>query len=117
MAVIRAVRAAVPVSIPLGMRVSATDWVEGGWDVAQTIEFVRAAKKLSIDFVCASSGGAISGVTIPIEVGYQVPLAAQIKKATGMVTRAVGLINNAHQAEKILQDGDADMIAEHALTI
>jgi 2,4-dienoyl-CoA reductase-like NADH-dependent reductase (Old Yellow Enzyme family) len=111
LAVIRAVRAAVPASIPLGMRVSATDWVEGGWDVAQTIEFVRAAKSLGVDFVCASSGGAIGGITIPIGVGYQVPLAAQIKRATGMITRAVGLINNAHQAEKILQDGDADMVA------
>jgi 2,4-dienoyl-CoA reductase-like NADH-dependent reductase (Old Yellow Enzyme family) len=111
LAVIRAVRAAVPASIPLGMRVSATDWVEGGWDVAQTIEFVRAAKALGVEYVCASSGGAIGGVTIPVAVGYQVPLAAQIKHATGMTTRAVGLINNAHQAEKILQDGDADMIA------
>jgi len=111
LAVIRAVRAVVPASIPLGMRVSATDWVEGGWDVAQTIEFVRAAKALGVEFVCASSGGAIGGVTVPVAVGYQVPLATQIKRATGMTTRAVGLINNAHQAEKILQDGDADMIA------
>jgi 2,4-dienoyl-CoA reductase-like NADH-dependent reductase (Old Yellow Enzyme family) len=111
LAVIRAVRAAVPGLIPLGIRVSATDWVENGWDVTQTIEFVRAAKELGVEFVCASSGGAIGGVTVPVAVGYQVPLAAEIKRATGITTRAVGLINNAHQAEKILQDGDADMIA------
>jgi len=111
LAVIRAVRAAVPASIPLGIRVSATDWVEGGWDVAQTCEFVKAAKTLGVDFVCASSGGIVSGVTIPIGSGYQVPLAAEIKRVTGMATRAVGLINNAQQAEKILQEGSADMIA------
>jgi 2,4-dienoyl-CoA reductase-like NADH-dependent reductase (Old Yellow Enzyme family) len=111
LAVIRAVRNALPTTIPLGIRVSATDWVTGGWDVAQTIEFVRAAKILGVEFVCASSGGAVGGITVPVAVGYQVPLAAQIKHATGMVTRAVGLINNAYQAEKILQDGDADMIA------
>jgi 2,4-dienoyl-CoA reductase-like NADH-dependent reductase (Old Yellow Enzyme family) len=111
LAVIRAVRAAVPASIPLGMRVSATDWVDDGWDVAQTIEFVRAAKLSGVEFVCASSGGAIGGVTVPVAAGYQVPFAAQIKRATGMTTRAVGLINNAYQAEKILQDGEADMIA------
>jgi 2,4-dienoyl-CoA reductase-like NADH-dependent reductase (Old Yellow Enzyme family) len=111
LAVIRAVRNALPASIPLGMRVSATDWVDGGWSVVQTVEFVRAAKTLGVEFVCVSSGGAVSGVTVPVAVGYQVPLAAQIKHATGMITRAVGLINNAYQAEKILQDGDADMIA------
>jgi len=111
LAVISAVRAALPASIPLGMRVSATDWVPGGWDVAQTCEFVRAAKALGVDFVCASSGGIVSNVTLPIAPGYQVPLAAEIKRTTGVATRAVGLINSAAQAEKILQDGAADMIA------
>lgn len=111
LAILRAVREALPLSIPLGIRVSATDWIEGGWDVLQTIEFVREAKKLGIAFVCVSSGGAIGGITIPIAAGYQVPFAAQIKRETGMATRAVGLINNAHQAEKILADGEADMIA------
>jgi 2,4-dienoyl-CoA reductase-like NADH-dependent reductase (Old Yellow Enzyme family) len=111
LAVIRAVRESIPNSIPLGMRVSATDWIEGGWDIAQTIDFVRAAKKLGAAFVCASSGGAVSGIKIPIESGYQVPFAAQIKRETGIATRAVGLINNAHQAEKILADGEADMVA------
>lgn len=111
LAVIRAVREAVPASIPLGMRVSATDWVEGGWDIAQTIEFVKASQSLGIEFVCASSGGAVSGVTVPVANGYQVPFARDIKRATGMLTRAVGLINGAQQAEDILRAGDADMIA------
>lgn len=111
LAVIRAVRDATPASIPLGMRVSATDWVEGGWDIAQTIEFVNAAQSLGVEFVCASSGGAVSGVTVPVASGYQVRFAREIKRATGMLTRAVGLINGSRQAEDILRAGDADMIA------
>lgn len=109
--VIRAMRAAMPTTIPLGVRVSATDWVAGGWDVEQTIAFVQAAKTLGVDFVCASSGGAIDKVTVPVAAGYQVPLARHIKQATGITTRAVGLINSGPQAEKILQAGDADFIA------
>ena len=111
LAVIRAVRAVVPTSIPLGMRVSATDWIEGGWDIEQTIEFVKAAQSLGVEFVCASSGGAIGGATVPVANGYQVPLARDIRHATGMLTRAVGLINSAQQAEDILGSGEADMIA------
>jgi len=111
LAVIRAVRDVVPASVPLGMRVSATDWVPGGWDIAQTIEFAQAAQSLGIEFVCASSGGAVSGVTVPVANGYQVQFARDIKRATGLITRAVGIINSAQQAEQILQAGHADMIA------
>jgi len=109
--VVRAVRAAIPASIPLGMRISATDWVPGGWDVEQSIEFVRAAHSLGVEFVCASSAGIVANVTVPVALGYQVPLAAQIRKATGVTTRAVGLITDPHQAERILAEGQADMIA------
>jgi 2,4-dienoyl-CoA reductase-like NADH-dependent reductase (Old Yellow Enzyme family) len=111
LAVIAAVRAVVPSSIPLGIRVSATDWVEGGWDVKQTCEFARGAKALGVEFVCASSGAMVSNAIVPIAPGYQVPLAAEIKRSAGVLTRAVGLITDAQQAEKILQDGSADMIA------
>ncbi|HYM34038.1 MAG TPA: NADH:flavin oxidoreductase/NADH oxidase [Steroidobacteraceae bacterium] len=111
LAIIRAVRAVMPASMPLGMRVSATDWVEGGWDIKQTCEFARATKELGVDFVCASSGAMVSSATVPIGPGFQVPLAAAIKRATSITTRAVGLINSAQQAEKILQEGSADMIA------
>ncbi|MGH8178320.1 MAG: NADH:flavin oxidoreductase/NADH oxidase [Steroidobacter sp.] len=111
LAVIRAVRDAVPASIPVGMRVSATDWVEGGWDVAQTVEFVRAAQRLGIAFVCASSSGIRANVTVPVAPGYQVPFAARIRKETGVATRAIGLITDPRQAEQILARGDADMIA------
>jgi 2,4-dienoyl-CoA reductase-like NADH-dependent reductase (Old Yellow Enzyme family) len=110
LAVIRALRAVMPASMPLGMRVSATDWVEGGWEIEQTIGFVREAQKLGVEFVCASSGGTAM-VKVPVGPGYQVPFAEQIRRATGMKTRAVGAIFTPKQAEHILTSGQADMIA------
>ena len=88
-----------------------TDWVEGGWDVAQSIEYVRAAQEIGIAYVCVSSGGIRAKVSVPAAPGYQVPLAHEIRKATGAVTRAVGLITEPRQAEQILAEGSADMIA------
>jgi NADPH2 dehydrogenase len=111
LAAIRAVRAAVPPHIAVGLRISGTDWVEGGWDVAQSIAYVRAAKELGIAYVCVSSGGIRAKVTVPAAPGYQVPLAHEIRQATGVPTRAVGLITNPRQAEQILAAGSADMIA------
>lgn len=109
--VLRAVREAVPAAIPVGMRISATDWVDGGWDIEQSIEYVRAAREAGLAFVCASSGGVRGGVTVPVAPGFQVPLAARIRKETGAITRAVGLITHPKQAERILESGEADMIA------
>ena len=111
LAVVRAVRDAVPASMPVGLRVSATDWVDGGWDVAQTIEYVKAARTIGVDYVCASSGGAVFNATMPVEAGYQVTFARDIKRATGVRSCAVGLITHARHAEEILQAGDADLIA------
>ena len=74
------------------------------------IEAMKAAKAAGVDFVCASSGGTVSGVTVPVKSGYHVPFAREIKHGAGILTRAVGLINSARHAERILQDGDADMI-------
>lgn len=111
LAIIRAVRAAVPAHMPLGIRVSATEWVEGGWQLDDTIEFVRAAQSAGIDFACASGGGIVPGITVPVAPGYQVPFATAIKRQTGIATRAVGLINSAQQAERILSAGQADFIA------
>jgi 2,4-dienoyl-CoA reductase-like NADH-dependent reductase (Old Yellow Enzyme family) len=111
LAVIHAVRAAVPASIAVGMRISGTDWVEGGWDVTQSIAYVRAAKELGIAYVCVSSGGIRAKVTVPAQPAYQVPLAHEVRKATGVPTRAVGLITDPRQAENILAAGSADMIA------
>jgi 2,4-dienoyl-CoA reductase-like NADH-dependent reductase (Old Yellow Enzyme family) len=111
LAVIRAVRGAAPRNVAVGLRISGTDWVEGGWDVAQSIAYVRAAKDLGVAYVCVSSGGVRAKVTVPAAPGYQVPLAHEIRQATGVPTRAVGLITDPRQAEQILAAGSADMIA------
>lgn len=111
LAVIRAVRAAVPRHVAVGVRVSASDWVEGGWDLPQTIEYVKEAKKLGIAYVCASSGGIRANVSVPIAPGYQLDFAKQIKAATGVATRAVGLITDPQQAAEIVASGQADMVA------
>jgi NADPH2 dehydrogenase len=106
-----AVRAAFPERKPIGVKVSATDWVEGGWDLAQTIEFAKELKKRGVDWIDASSGGASPLQKIPLAPGYQVPFAQAIKEATGLTTIAVGLITQAAQAEDIVASGKADMVA------
>ncbi len=106
-----AVRAAFPATKPVGMRVSSTDWVEGGWDLAQTIEFVTELKKRGIDWIDASSGGVSGLQKIPLGPGYQVPFAQAIKQATGVTTIAVGLVTEAKQSEDIVASGKADMVA------
>jgi len=111
LAVIRAVRVAAPRNVAVGLRISGTDWVEGGWDVAQSIAYVRAAQELGIAYVCVSSGGIRGKVAVPAAPGYQVPLAHEVRQATGVPTRAVGLITDPRQAEQILAAGSADMIA------
>jgi 2,4-dienoyl-CoA reductase-like NADH-dependent reductase (Old Yellow Enzyme family) len=106
-----AVRAAFPHHKPVGIKVSATDWVDGGWDVAQTIEYARELKQRGADWIDASSGGVSPLQKIPLGPGYQVPLAQAIKEATGVTTMAVGLITDAKQAEDIVASGKADMVA------
>ena len=106
-----AVRAAFPAEKPVGIKVSATDWVEGGWDLAQTIEYAKELKKRGVDWVDASSGGVSPQQKIPLGPGYQVPFAQAIKEATGVTTMAVGLITEAKQAEDIVASGKADMVA------
>ena len=106
-----AVRAVFPDHKPVGVKVSATDWVEGGWDRAQTIELAQELKKRGVDWIDASSGGVSPLQKIPLSPGYQVPLAKGIKEATGMTTIAVGLITQPQQAEEILSSGKADMVA------
>src|SRR6202012_153533 len=90
-----AVRAAFPAHKPIGFRVSATDWVEGGWDLAQTIELAKELKKRGVDWIDASSGGASPLQKIPLSPGYQVPFAKEIKQKTGVTTIAIGLITEA----------------------
>jgi 2,4-dienoyl-CoA reductase-like NADH-dependent reductase (Old Yellow Enzyme family) len=106
-----AVRAAFPADKPIGVKVSATDWVEGGWDLAQTIELAHELKKRGVDWIDASSGGASPLQKIPLSPGYQVPFAQGIKAATGLPTMAVGLITEAKQAEEVVASGKADMVA------
>ncbi len=95
----------------LGMRISASDWAEGGLDLAQSTEFSKRLKELGCDFIHVSSGGLSPQQKIPVGPGYQVPLAKAIRAATGMLTTAVGMVTEAQQAEAILQAGDADLIA------
>jgi NADPH2 dehydrogenase len=106
-----AVRAAFPHDKPVGIKVSATDWVDGGWDVAQTIEYANELKKRGVDWIDASSGGVSPLQKIPLGPGYQVQFAQAIKQATGLTTIAVGLITEAKQAEDIVASGKADMVA------
>jgi 2,4-dienoyl-CoA reductase-like NADH-dependent reductase (Old Yellow Enzyme family) len=106
-----AIRAVFPEGKPIGVKVSATDWVEGGWDLPQTIEFVKELKKRGVDWIDASSGGVSPLQKIPLGPGYQVPFAQGIKEATGVTTIAVGLITEAKQAEEIVASGKADMVA------
>ena len=95
----------------LGLRLSTTDWVEGGWDLPQSLEFSQRLQAAGCDFIHASSGGVSPLQKIALGAGYQVPFAQAIRAATGMVTTSVGLITDAQQAEAILQAGDADLIA------
>jgi 2,4-dienoyl-CoA reductase-like NADH-dependent reductase (Old Yellow Enzyme family) len=106
-----AVRAVFPSRKPVGIKVSATDWVEGGWDLAQTIEFAKQLKQRGVDWIDVSSAGVSPQQKIPLSPGYQVPFAQAIKEATGVTTMAVGLITEAKQAEDIVASGKADMIA------
>jgi len=106
-----AVRAVVPDDIPVGVRVSASDWVEGGWDVAGTVAFTQALKLRGCDWLDASSGGGSPAQKIPVGPGYQVPFAEQIRRETGIATMAVGMITDPVQAETIVATGQADLIA------
>lgn len=109
--VIRAVREAWPADKALGLRISATDWVGGGWDADQTVVYAREFKAAGIDFVCVSSGGLVSHAKVPVGPGYQIDLAARIRREAGIPTRAVGLIATPRQAEAALADGAADLVA------
>jgi 2,4-dienoyl-CoA reductase-like NADH-dependent reductase (Old Yellow Enzyme family) len=106
-----AVRAAFPAERAVTMRVSGTDWVEGGWDIEQTVAFARALEARGCSAVHVSSGGLTPRQRIPLGPTYQVPLARAVKQATSMPVVAVGLITDFEQAEAILSTGDADLIA------
>jgi 2,4-dienoyl-CoA reductase-like NADH-dependent reductase (Old Yellow Enzyme family) len=108
--VARAVREVWPQRLPLFVRVSATDWKEGGWDLAQTIELARQLKPLGVDLIDTSSGGLVPGVKIPLGPGYQTGFAEAIRKEAGIATGAVGMISEPTQAETILATEQADLV-------
>lgn len=111
--VFQAVRAAIPDGMPLGVRVSATDWVDSvpSWTPEQTVQFCLCLKELGADWIDVSSGGVSPAQQIPVGPGYQVHLAEALKREVGLPTIAVGLITTAQQAQKVVSEGQADMIA------
>jgi 2,4-dienoyl-CoA reductase-like NADH-dependent reductase (Old Yellow Enzyme family) len=108
--VARAVREVWPQRLPLFVRVSATDWKEGGWDLAQTIELARQLRPLGVDLIDTSSGGLVPGVKIPLGPGYQTGFAEAIRKEAGIATGAVGMISEPTQADTILTTEQADLV-------
>lgn len=108
--VLAAVRREWPQELPLWLRISATDWADGGWDIEQSVRLSGLLARHGVDLVDVSSGGLVPHATIPLEPGYQVPFAARIRREAGIATGAVGLITDAEQAEALVGNGEADMV-------
>jgi len=108
--VVTAVRDAWPESLPLFIRISATDWAAGGWDIEQSVALARRLKPLGVDLVDCSSGGAVPGASVPTGPAYQTPFAERIRRETGVLTGAVGMITTPAQAEQIIRTGQADLV-------
>ncbi len=109
--VFAAVRAVWPGHKPLGVRVSCTDWIEGGWDLSQTVVFARELKNLGCDWIDCSSGGLMKNQDIPVGPGYQVQFSERVRRDAGIATLAIGMITEAKQAEDIIAQGKADMVS------
>jgi len=105
-----AVREKISERMPLFVRISATDWIDGGWDLAQSVELARRLKGAGVDLVDVSSGGAVPGAAIPFGPGYQTKFAEAIRNEASVATGAVGMITDAVQAETILCTGQADVV-------
>jgi 2,4-dienoyl-CoA reductase-like NADH-dependent reductase (Old Yellow Enzyme family) len=108
--VVGEVRRFWPERLPLFIRISSTDWVEGGWDIEQAVELARNLRTLGVDLVDCSSGGNVADAKIPMGPGYQVPFAERIRRDARILTGAVGLITEAHQADQIIRSGQADIV-------
>jgi 2,4-dienoyl-CoA reductase (NADPH2) len=108
--VAEAVRARVPRGLPVFMRISATDWVDGGWDIEQSVVLAAKAKQLGIDLIDASSGALVPDAKIPVGPGFQVPFATRIRAEANIMTAAVGMITETAQADEIIINGDADLV-------
>jgi len=107
---VTAVRDAWPESLPLLIRISATDWAVGGWDIEQSVALARRLQPLGVDLVDCSSGGMLPGASVPTGPGYQTPFAERIRREAGVRTGAVGMITTAAQAEEIIRTGQADLV-------
>jgi 2,4-dienoyl-CoA reductase-like NADH-dependent reductase (Old Yellow Enzyme family) len=108
--VTHAVRKALPSHLPVFARISATDWVEGGWDLPQSVQLARWLKEAGVDLIDCSSGGAVPRARIPVAPGYQIPFAASIRAEAGIATGGVGLITEPEQAEQIIASQQADVV-------
>lgn len=106
----RAVRAVWPENLPLTVRLSCTDWVEGGWTVEESVELARRLKTEGVDLIDCSSGGGVADAKVPVGPGYQVQFAERIRREAGIATAAVGLITEAAQADAIVREGRADVV-------
>jgi 2,4-dienoyl-CoA reductase-like NADH-dependent reductase (Old Yellow Enzyme family) len=108
--IVAAVRGSWPEGAPLFVRISATDWIEGGWDIQQSVELARKLKELGADLIDCSSGGNVPDAEIPVAPGYQTQFAEQIRREANILTGAVGMITSPIQAEHILVTGQADAV-------
>ena len=106
----KSVRQVIQDSTPLFARISSTDWVDGGWDIDQSIQLAKWLKEVGVDLIDCSSGGNVPNAKIPTAPGYQIPVAERIKKETGILTGGVGLITTAEQAEEIISSEKADIV-------
>ncbi len=109
--VVAALRSVMPADMPLFTRISATDWVDGGWDLPQSIELAKALKPAGVDLMDCSSGALVRGAKIPVGPGFQVPFAAAIRKEADILTGAVGMITEVQQANDIIVGGQADVVS------
>jgi 2,4-dienoyl-CoA reductase-like NADH-dependent reductase (Old Yellow Enzyme family) len=110
LAVAERLRGTIPAELPLFVRISATDWVEGGWDIDQSVELAKRLKNVGVDLIDVSSGGTIPHARIPVGKGYQVPFARQIREEAEIATGAVGLITDPEHADELITGGDADLV-------
>ena len=110
MEVLEAVQSEWPANLPLFIRISASDWADGGWNSDESVRLSKIVKEKGVDLIDVSSGGLVSHQQIPLGPNYQVPFAERIKKETGILTGAVGLITDSVQAEAIVADGKADLV-------
>ena len=108
--VVGAVRKVWPERLPLFLRISASDWAEGGWTVEDSVRLAKMMKPLGVDLIDCSSGGVVSNAKIAVGAGYQVPFATQVRREANILTGAVGMITDAMQADQIIRNDDADLV-------